>query len=1830
MWRVFFLSDESKIKQFLRKKVLGNVVKCIKDMVCNILMPYNKLIAECKSVYECIWNKMQEWLTKVTDMVDSAVKVLQDSAMWAIAILLGAGVLHMCEKVLISLGVFSTGGVVVGSFLTLICSYFAIKGVGIANEKIVKMTALFSGLCKAMITMPSDSPVFNEEGIALQGPTSMMKGFASVTEWTAQSLSGFNTESLIQWGRVGAALENLRKGKDVLSTLLATLLGVIGDVWDSVTGKKNKFFHELSSLVAVDVKQWVAKAQDCLLEAQTLSISDPYLLLTVNKLVKQGNDILTGVTGLKRRLSNDFSSTVSRLLHDLREVRKNLVKAGDFFGRRVRPFWLYLYGQAQCGKSNLMQEAACAMLEAMNLPVGPDSIYTKSATDSYWSGYERQYCVAIDDLSAIVAEHASLECEMMNLVSCADYRPNMPFEGEKGLHFDSKLIVSTSNVYTAPTDAKILDMNAFNSRRALTVECRRAEVNGVAIPLVPGDILATTECRIVGSNHEGPGENPWMFARVFLDTLKGKVQAYMFEEEKLQAAYMDRFPRNNKIFASAEQFLQGKVNTCTMIKTHHFLKEYNIEAKVPDAMFVLEVDDKVYSTDLMGNTKVVPGVTTGGVLEKHCLEVIVPEIQQQFSFACDNVILGNLLSDLVSKEVYVQDVEYLAPGAEQSFVDFFRTLHLSERVYLRLVQKRIDAINKDFDGDVMKSLFGYKQKILSGVFKSYAYVKENGPFIFLILSSVLVLGFVATGFFSILSKIFCGGSLLGGVAAMSQLELQGSVSSEYSHTDSYRSRNLPTCYRRVPGWHKGAQYELQGTCPDALPGSDILISLYVPCFNSQGKFASKRHINVVWCVGSQFLIVRHQALSIRDGTLIELYTPEGKRETFQWCTSMMTSLKDSELILYACPVLPALRKSITEKYFPENLESMMSQSIYDAQFVGLRDPTSHEPKLVSEKIVAHMVRKTFSLNSSEPGSVYVWSVPEYLEYRFTTHMHDCGAMILSFIQGQFRVLGMHISGSSKGDGYACVIPKYAAPVLQGMCYIPEQDIIGPSLEKVGYLEPQRVPRLPTTSSFVKVPDAFKLDIGIQVKEPAILSKFDERLKETEYANYDPIADGILKYSESMKELDVDILHQVALDITEEWADALQEPLDDVPLDVAINGDPSFENDFMDPIVMSTSEGYPHVLSRKGGEKGKIRFFEGEPLAYTLRPNTSVSEEYLEMKRQLEVSVVQVVAVATPKDERLKVSKIYDKPSTRLFDVLPLSYNLILREKFLSFSQFIMKNRDKFPCQVGIKVHSREWQRLHSRLAEKNAVEAYNCDYSKFDSRLSFQLIEKIGFMINTLYRDDPLAQKVRLNALFSIYGRLTIARQKVYRVCAGLPSGCALTVLLNSIFNEILIRYTYRKNAPQCYKSLFSQCVCLVVYGDDNLIAVAPSVSSWFDGCLIKTELASVNITITDGTDKTSPFLRPKSLKEVDFLKRHFKQSDDGMMAPLDKLSLYSSVVWISARQEGDILEKLFQNVQNLLRELYVHGDQEEFSNVRHFYIEKIPTFRPLILTWRQCHDFFLQQRGDTISASEGSVLDIMVTPQLCQFVLTQGSERQAFLLTERVKICGLKYDLGEDEFVVSISIPLKSHEVLCGVHIPPEFCYGNGGSVTRTWVKRFSMSKFPQVARIKAAYAAGKTIVFRDERPHIASWLAASWFTASVNTAVQFYDLIQLYRECTGDKSTALSEYAEGMMAPRLEVYHMCENQATLARQIEKVTGCRVVCDLPDDLQALDALSVRRKRAFRLMGKFPCIDVDHNGVRIYAYMVCSPRDCPGHIHVATDVARPMANVVKHCMDRMC
>uniref|UniRef100_A0AAT9JH49 RNA1 polyprotein n=1 Tax=Chinese milk vetch nepovirus TaxID=3115761 RepID=A0AAT9JH49_9SECO len=1699
-------------------EVFGETIfKLVRKQFDSCLGSFLAPFMHARAKIENYWRAAKEWFTKMWTNMSIEIQALFESTWWALALLLVAGLVFLAEKLLVSFEVLSVAGPVTALFVTGFLLAMGWNVYAPASEA----ESTLMGTLRALVFGVIGGTPHNTDSGTTANSVSLLEFPLRILETLGTGLMSAPLGTLQYAGKYGQALDQIRKGKDAMKEFIGWCFDRIADAWDYMTGRKDTFFREISSMTKVNIVPWIEKSQRLILEAQTVAVTDPVLMDTVTHLLYQGHTLQVTLAGAKRTTSLDYGRVVSSLMVELNKVRAQCARAGIFEGRRCEPFWVYIYGKSHCGKSLFMEDVSRRLLKENGH--APNDIYAKNARDSFWSGYLRQACVQLDDLSACVTE-PSVESEFLQTVGSKDYKLNMAAVEDKGMSFNSSIIVTTSNVFSAPTDAKILDSDAYKNRRGAVVQCRRAQ----GVEFDPSNPSASCEARLVDEKDETPICD-WVNCTKVLEEIVERNRKHRNKELTLMANYRTRNEALHPIHEGAKGFLQS----CTKVL----------------AVSQLACDGKLYSIDKVAmRAELVKEKPNADIEKFHILQI--DDLKTAISNRACSGMLNTFLYSLVEGPCEVASVDALCASSTESQRTFFLELPLLERVYLRLLQKRIQMYRDIPDLGFNVNI---KQRILSSLADGYQTVCKHGGKLLTILAALVLILVIYSTFFSIFRMFVHGGDDGPGVTkTLGLLTLNaGAISSVYSSSEGstarYSTRNIPIQYRNVSG---------MGLLANSGGKDDYLMSLIVwleipgggliSCIRGKGRFV---------------YLTKHQAEAIPNGARVDVVSrlTDGSARSVRiiWDEKNVRSYSGTEAVTYhdACfTPLPEPSKTA----FDVDIDQL--PTLFDINVVVVKrksnlrhvDPSlqalpAEQPIIDRWSSNAKINREMQSFSTYALGGSYRNEIPISIVSKCPTYAEDCGAILTTMWKGQRRVIGMHVaSGYTKGTHKSWTSTATLLPTLtdltcdSGLNIIEESGVSYPGYRKLGYIpKVADRPYISGKTMFVPVPEAMRYTptdlvetfsdgsvqkIQVEIKQPAILTSTDPRIPAG--VQYDPLKQGMEKFKQPMDLLDEALCHEIVMDIADSWHDCLGE-LEDVSDTVAING---AEDEFFDKFNMQTSEGYPWVRQRGIGESGKSRFFEEDGNSnLKLRIDTPVKKAYDDLQEQCKVGIPELVCIETPKDECLPLRKITQKPKTRLFSILPLEYNLFLRKKFLAFAASLQRNRDTLPTQVGVDPYSREWGHIFSRLRSKNEV-AVNCDYASFDGLITAQILRHIGNAINKAYNDSMESQQQRHNLLMAIVNRKSICGSQVYEVSAGIPSGCALTVLLNSIFNEMLIRYVWKITVVGVPREMFSTYVTLIIYGDDNLIAVHPEFLGVFNGQIIQDKLKEVGVTITDGSDKTAIGIYEKPFERLDFLKRRFsKQSDGTVLAPLDLASIFTSLQNVTLGA-GSVPAAVQQNVHSALTELYLHQNVQWFDDLRDFYVKQHGWSN--LPTWRQVHAFHREHMTGVLPWAPHRMQDIPVnTEKIVRAMANQGEADYTCQVAERIFVCGPRFNASQIEkhFVVSHTGALKRGEHGL-IRVPAFVSEGKGRLPTQLWVKQFRSSTHHDTCLIQDAYKRGCSIYFRGDPPYITNWLSAT--STALGLGMDYRAILNLYHNvCTPD-ATCLDTYFEAQRFRRVDKY--------------------------------------------------------------------------------------------------
>nr|UCJ00932.1 polyprotein [Raspberry ringspot virus] len=1866
----------------------NTIIDKVRALFDKYFAPFHKII-DGMSYVNSLWAKCKEWAQSVLKNGSQLFSVMWETHCVSFVIIITCACTLLVENVLKELRLISRVGTLTGC---VISGALGILGCGMILTKCEDL-AVVSASIRAFLGVLLCPPTM--EAVDLN--QSLVPEEIQATSWTGvdrvlgalnavgSGLTGFNTDTIIYWGRFAQSFDGMRRGKDAVCALAAYLFEKLGTVYNRVTGKEAAFFHELSSLVSIDVQGWLNSSRKVMAESIAFAKSDAVAFATVERLINDGETIQLTAASAPKSHSMQFGQILAERLRELRTLRNDMAHAGSFEGRRCVPFWLYIYGPPGVGKTTTMHEFSQALLTAFEFP--SDSLTSKSATDKYWSLYRRQALVQIDDLGAI--SESGMEQEMMNIVSSATYNPTMAVANEKTTLFDSKFIVSTSNGYSAGTDAKIHDRQAFNRRRRVVIKTRGKA--GVAFN--PHDSTAAAEFCVVERDDraETPiwvqsGEAPedkeqyWMDFRTTVAYVIEQARVHHNAEDIEQAQYSMKHSRTRQLYQVCENYIGEVKMSIANFVPGDMLGAWNLEPK--GRFFYSCVDGRVYSYDPEQKAHDEGPVDKTLDFEQICLEKLSYTLQADIQGGPKSATAGIFLRSMVSGECAVESVDKLNKGASREHLIFFKNLSLADRVYLRLVQKRILQLAMVGDPLGVRSY----TVMMEGFQNSYNYVKENGGRLLLILCSCMLLGIACYTFFNALAVLIGGTSVAAGAAAMVDIGACGSTStyaSEYGakmgrRNMPHRSREIPAVWSEETGHDE--KWQLCGlleTCRSDMPAV---------------------HVNLV--PGNKFAITKHQAQAIPDGSSVGLSVAGRSFRTFQWRASALTEYAESEICTYFDSRIPSLGKQAMKMYSDSDLDAL------NVKYFSTR--TLHF-RLVDDQVEkrhwdadACVISTPKTIVSTINGVIYRQEIPTAITYRRESVKHDCGALVFTEVRGKPKAVGMLV-GTLGGTTYVCKFPHIE---VDAFACVP--DIRGFNLEagvstlgysKLGWLDRRHQPHNSEKTEFVPIPEKYHMD-GVPCKIPAILSASDPRLASVPQSKgYDPYKNGMEKFAHPMQEIDEQLLATVCDEIAQEFHDVgVRGRM--VSMDEAINGHhkyeiPSFyvegastrelnelrtscstevwhcdpgsdcefeyprvipgpveskwkcestccgstfksggtdaitsfvkarssccEEIFFDGLDLTTSEGYPLFLDRPAGAKGKERFFEGSDNQKFLIPGCPLDVQLQKGIEETHLGTPQLIIKESAKDELLREGKVLPSegmPGTRLFSICPAWYNIAVRQHFVYIAESVRKRRRTLSSQVGIVVGSREWDDLAARLRSKKNDKMYCCDYSKFDGLMTPQIIHAITNIYERMFSGKDGMSQFRQNLLMGICNRISICGSQVYRVEAGMPSGFALTVDFNSIFNEILVRCAYRSLVPEIERPFFSNNVVLIVYGDDNVLGIHPNVESAFNGNTIKAYMKEeLGIKITDGADKLSPVIDARPLEQCEFLKRTWRKDRQyGLYrAPLVETSIYSCLRYVRL-QNYDWQAPLLQNVQGSLYEASLHGPEMHARIYTHFAVH-FPKWveEHELYTYEQCRTRFIAAKnGDfnfhPASAQMGHVFSQQTE---IQELSQPQNPKRCYQLHEKIHICGPGHN-ENDCFYVDVRVKGKITKGK-GFHHAPVFSAGSGQLGTVKWASSFrSSSACPMRDAAVDAFKRGECIYFRDNGELINAWLAAINFGMSIN-ADGLDGLLQVYRNCGPTHLDDLSFYFEGgvvgVPAPaHLMVY------GTDTSILNRLCPKTVLESAPPPGRSSNVSERCQVQTFLHMSPKPCFITLKGSSKVCHGLRCSD-SCRGHIS-CTDVVR--------------
>jgi len=214
----------------------------------------------------------------------------------------------------------------------------------------------------------------------------------------------------------------------------------------------------------------------------------------------------------------------------------------------------------------------------------------------------------------------------------------------------------------------------------------------------------------------------------------------------------------------------------------------------------------------------------------------------------------------------------------------------------------------------------------------------------------------------------------------------------------------------------------------------------------------------------------------------------------------------------------------------------------------------------------------------------------------------------------------------------------------------------------------------------------------------------------------------------------------------------------------------------------------------------------------------------------------------------------------------------------------------------------------------------------------------------------------------------------VYVVSGGNPSGNPLTAPLNTIVNEMYLRYAWLNLAPKEYASMefYPKFVATKLYGDDNWVSVKREALPFYNMVTVAKFFSTLGFTFLPPSKKVEDMAPFAPIRSFMFLKRTCVMvsqiSNTRPLGALEKETIQEMINWI--RKDGDDYDMTADNCRTALRYAFSHG-KPYFEDLRERIrcgfvrvgrpVPNLPTWRYLYTVFKECQGFppgIIQQSG--------------------------------------------------------------------------------------------------------------------------------------------------------------------------------------------------------------------------------------------------------------------------------
>nr|BDU46988.1 polyprotein [Parechovirus sp.] len=485
-------------------------------------------------------------------------------------------------------------------------------------------------------------------------------------------------------------------------------------------------------------------------------------------------------------------------------------------------------------------------------------------------------------------------------------------------------------------------------------------------------------------------------------------------------------------------------------------------------------------------------------------------------------------------------------------------------------------------------------------------------------------------------------------------------------------------------------------------------------------------------------------------------------------------------------------------------------------------------------------------------------------YQVSTKRGMCGGLLVTKLEGAYKVLGVHIAGNGM-IGMAAAVNF----IKSGAMFKDEGIVLTKS--------PAQLPVFQNSRSML-CPSPLHGVFPVKM-EPAVLSPKDPRLTQ-------PLGSVVKTAAEKYRVNIFQVDQTIWMAVVDYYKQTFRGIL-------GINSHVSFQE-----AICGTSKLASLDLSTSPGHKYVVQGLRKKDLVQ-LEPFWVSDKLVADVKEILgdvySGKVPNAVFTAYLKDELRSLEKVA-AGKTRCIEASSLDFVVAYR---IIMSKIYDKIYQTLPQCIGLAVGMNpwtDWDYMIDSLYEFN----YGLDYSRYDGSLSDELM-RYGVEILAYCHDSPeqvmILHEPIINSVHEVM-------DEVWHVQGGMPSGAPCTTVLNSICNLLVCTYLAWVQDPDLKP-------VIITYGDDVIFSVNKPLDM---DQFVQQAKQSFGMEITN-CDKT-PIPKLLQFEEIEFLKRSTKPfpQTSFKVGALNLDTLEQHIMWMKN------METFPQQLVSFCNELALHG----------------------------------------------------------------------------------------------------------------------------------------------------------------------------------------------------------------------------------------------------------------------------------------------------------------------